>query len=396
MPIGCPPGTDSDPAAGPFRPKRRGCLPLGGDRLPFWHEGAGYSLRSVTSRPDFSPERTAVDPAWAAAEWSPAIEAVALAARAAVRFAERLEAEPKGQVAKADASPVTAADLALQALLVLMLTERYGPSAAVGEESTAVFGSDPALRGLVHDLVRSERPGLDGRAIDDAIDAAGGDGTERRHWVMDPIDGTRGYLRGLQYCTCLALVEDGVPVFGAVGCPRLGPRGRILAAVRGGGTREWEGLDPAGPAAPVRVRPPGSADDPVRACASPEIGPRSRARLESLAAGLRSPPAGLALEAMESQVKFALVARGDVDLAVRFPSGDPARDRDMIWDYAGAVTFVEEAGGRMTDCRGEPLRFGRGRSIERNAGVLCAAGWAWKPAVDRLAATDPVLSGSRG
>lgn len=332
------------------------------------------------------------------AEWMPAVEAVSVASRAAVRFAERLRNEPGGQVAKADASPVTAADLALQALLTMLLSERYGPGAAVGEESTSVFSGDIGLRSLVHELVRSERPGLAARTIDDAIDAAGGDGTERRFWVMDPIDGTRGYLKGQQYCTCLALVDDGVPIFGAVGCPRLGERGRLIVAARGEGAWEWDGLEPAGPPAAVRVRPRGDDREPLRACASPDIGPRSRARLEALATGVRPPPAGLEIAAMESQVKFALVARGEVDLAVRFPLGDPARDRDMIWDYAGAVTFVEEAGGRMTDCRGEPLRFGRGRAIERNAGILCSAGWAWRAAVDRLAAVDPVVSasGSRG
>jgi 3'(2'), 5'-bisphosphate nucleotidase len=347
----------------------------------------------VTGTPPSPPDEVAPDGRWA--EWQPAVEAVSIAARAAVRFAERLRDEPAGRVDKPDSSPVTAADLALQALLTMLLAERYGARDAVGEESTAVFSADHRLRELVHELVRLERPGIGGAAIDAAIDAAGGDGTEARHWVMDPIDGTRGYLRGLQYCTCLAFIEAGVPVFGGVGCPRLGPGGRVLAAARGLGSWEWEGLEAGGRPKPVRVREVGGDREPVRACASPEIGPRSRSRLESLAVGLRPSSPQLEILAMESQVKFALVARGEADVAVRFPAGDPARDRDMIWDYAGAVTFVEEAGGRMTDCRGEPLRFGRGRAIERNAGVLCAAGWAWRPAVERLLAADPVLAGPK-
>jgi 3'(2'), 5'-bisphosphate nucleotidase len=337
-------------------------------------------------------------------EWRPALKAVSIAARAAVRFAERLQAEPGGRADKPDASPVTAADLALQGLLTILLSERYGPRATVGEESTEIFSGDARLRGVVQELLRSERPGLSASAIDAAIDAAGGDGTEANHWVLDPIDGTRGYLRGQQYCTCLAFVEAGVPVFGAAGCPRLGAAGRVVAAVRHAGARTWEGLSMSEPPAAARVRMAGGGGRPVRACVSPELGPRSRARLASLVAGLRSePPApetagletvGLETLGMESQVKFVLVACGEADLAVRFPSGEPARDRDMVWDYAGAVTMVEEAGGRMTDCRGEPLRFGRGRAIERNAGVLCAADWAWRPAVERLRAADPILSGT--
>jgi len=330
------------------------------------------------------------------AEWMPAVEATGLAAAASVRFAERLRERTDGEVRKADASPVTAADLALQALLVLWLRERYGAASVVGEESTAVFRDDPALRSLVHELVRSERTGLAAAAIDEAIDAAGGDGTEDRFWVLDPIDGTRGYLRGLQYCVCVALVEAGDPTFGAVGCPRLGERGSLLAAARGAGSFAWDGLAPGPVARRCRVRTGRDPEAPVLACASPDIGPRTRARLASLAEGLRSPPVPLEIAAMESQVKFALVARGDVDLAVRFPSGDPGRDRDMIWDYAGAVPIVEEAGGRMGDCRGATLRFGAGRAIAGNAGILSTAAWAWQPAVGRLAASDPVLAGTCG
>ncbi len=329
-------------------------------------------------------------------EWQPALEAVSIASRAAVRFAERLQDDPAGRADKSDASPVTAADLALQAILNILLAERYGARSAVGEESTAVFSGDSRLREVVHELVRTERPGLAAAAIDAAIDAADGDGTEPRHWVMDPIDGTRGYLRGQQYCICLAFIDEGVPVFGAAGCPRLGAAGRVVAAVRQGGTWEWEGLAMAERPVAVRVREAGGDGEPLRACVSPDLGPRSRARLESLADGLVAAVPALKTAGMESQVKFVLVARGEADLAVRFPVGDPTRDRDMIWDYAGAVTMVEEAGGRMTDCRGGPLRFGRGRAIDRNAGVLCAAEWAWRPAVERLAAVDPVLAGWRG
>ena len=62
-------------------------------------------------------------------------------------------------------------------------------------------------------------------------------------WALDPIDGTKGFLRGGQYAVCLALIKDGEPVLGVVGCPNLpvdytsadAERGVIFVAVKGQG-----------------------------------------------------------------------------------------------------------------------------------------------------------------
>lgn len=296
-----------------------------------------------------------------------------------VRFASALASAPETR--KSDASPVTAADLALQALLAIGLAEIDPGAAIVGEESTQVFrapGGD-ALRRLVHEFVRSARPGLSGADIDRAIDAGGADGTSDRQWVIDPIDGTRGYLRGQQYCSCLAYLERGVVRFGAAGCPRLGvaSEGAFVAATEGGGTWRWSGVRPDGPA--QRVAAASARRDPLVACESPEVSPRAKRRLRTLGETLAASGADrapLVALPMESQCKFVLVATGEADLAIRFPPRDQAAGgADMVWDYAGAVLMVEEAGGRMTDCEGQPLRFGRGRSIEGNRGVLAGAPW---------------------
>ena len=309
-------------------------------------------------------------------DYQPATELLGLATGWAREFSTRVVTADTAS--KTDASPVTAADLAIQALVVVGLRERYGDVNVVGEESTAIFrtredtGQGNALRETVHALVRSVRPTITATAIDDAIDSGSGDGLASSQWIIDPIDGTRGYLKGQQYCVCLAKVVNGIVRFGGAGCPRLGERGLLVAATRGAGAWAWDNIDESSIAhsAPRQLQARCERRELIVASESPEATDRARRRLRKLAEGLAP-----AFEArpMESQCKFVLVATGDVDLAVRFPSRDSGRNRDMVWDYAGAVVMAEEAGAAMTDCRGVPLRFGRGRSIEENHGILCAA-----------------------
>ncbi len=320
------------------------------------------------------------------AEFGPAVALVGQAARWAAGFAERLRSV--GATSKSDASPVTAADLALQALLVAGLQERYGAIPVVGEESTAVFrgeGGD-ALRSRVHELAQSARPGFTSAAIDAAIDAGTADGTSREQWIIDPIDGTRGYLTGQQYCVCLGLVRDRDVAFGAAGCPRLGTEGLVVAASRGRGSWVWSGL--AGGAPPHRVVAVKAPRPELVACESADVGPRAKQRLRLLAEAW---PATLSARQLESQCKFVLVAIGEADLAVRFPPRVAGSERDAVWDYAGAVVMAEEAGARMTDCDGQPLRFGRGRYIEGNRGILCAAPWLHATAVERMPEVDRLM-----
>ncbi len=359
--------------------------------LPLWHSRFVYPVGEPMTLP---------------MRWNdvrPALQLVAEATRWSVEFAAQLTSEPHGggTAAKSDASPVTAADLAVQALLVHGLREHYGDMPVVGEESTAVFcegGADErrerleehdgqySLRASVHKFVRQARPGLTPTQIDEAIDAGCADGTSREQWIIDPIDGTRGYLGGQQYCVCLAFVRDQVPLFGAAGCPRLGTRGSIIGAVPGGGAWCWSGLDLSeAPAQMVTSRSAREAGGALVVCESPQASARARSRMRRLAESLNRQ---VIVRPMESQCKFVLVANGQADLAIRFASNDPARNRDMVWDYAGAVVFAEEAGARMTDCDGAPLRFGRGRAIERNRGILCAASWLHADAVRACRSVD--------
>ena len=74
---------------------------------------------------------------------------------------------------------------------------------------------------------------------------------------------------------------------------------------------------------------------------------------------------------MDSQAKYASIARGDGDVYLRLPVGDGSY-QEKIWDHAAGSLLVEEAGGRVSDIRGKVLNFGVGRTLRENRGVVAS------------------------
>jgi 3'(2'), 5'-bisphosphate nucleotidase len=75
---------------------------------------------------------------------------------------------------------------------------------------------------------------------------------------------------------------------------------------------------------------------------------------------------------MDGQAKHVTVAAGSSDLLIRFPPD--AQFHEAVWDQAAGSLLIEEAGGRVTDLRGEPLDFTNGRRLLRNMGMLASNG----------------------
>ena len=205
------------------------------------------------------------------------------------------------------------------------------------------------------------------------LDRGGAAAFSDRFWTLDPIDGTKGFLRKEQYAISLALVVDGEVVVGALGCPNLevepggGARGALFTAVRGQGARQLP-LDGDGPAARLCV----SAEaDPrrLRFCESVEKAHSSHGDAARIAERLdiATEPARL-----DSQAKYAVVARGEAEAYLRLPKSADYIER--IWDHAGGAIIVEESGGRVTDVMGHPLDFTRGRGLSENRGVVASNG----------------------
>ena len=172
----------------------------------------------------------------------------------------------------------------------------------------------------------------------------------RRLWVVDPIDGTRDYLRDRPgWCVSVALVEDRVPLLGVLAAPM---RGELWTAGRGRGARRNGALLRAS----NRSRLPGAR---VPADQLPEVD----SDLVSVAK-----PNSIAL-------RIALVAAGEADLVATLKWG-------FEWDIAAAALIAEEAGAAVSGALGQPLAFNTASG--EAFGVLVAAPGIHAAAVERL------------
>ncbi|MDJ0852756.1 MAG: 3'(2'),5'-bisphosphate nucleotidase [Myxococcota bacterium] len=303
------------------------------------------------------------------------------AALAAVRAASRVCRDVQRHlvtaqtIEKKDKSPVTVADYASQAITCALLTKALPGERVVGEEDSQELreGAQAAVRASVVEHVRS---GLGADASEaqvlDWIDLGGAEARGARYWTLDPIDGTKGFLRGEQYAIALGLLEEGEVVAGVLGCPNLAlgdEQGALFAASRGQGSRVyslWDESDEKG--TPVHVAAVSSASG-ARFCESVESGHSNQDESARIAErlGITGEPFRI-----DSQCKYAAVARGDASIYLRMPTRKDYREK--IWDHAAGKIVVEEAGGRVSDVEGRPLDFTHGRTLDENRGIVATSG----------------------
>lgn len=283
------------------------------------------------------------------------------------------------QLTKDDRSPVTVADFAVQALVAMRL-RAHENAMIVAEESGEALReeSNAPLLTAIEEAVRMVEPGADSRDILTAIDAGSHDGAADAYWTLDPIDGTKGFLRGQQYAISLAWIDRGQVVLGVLGCPNLpinqslsldlpDRSGSIYSAAIGCGA--WERRLDDSAAAPTRLRRLLLADeDPIRLCESVEASHSSQSDSARVASSL-----GRSVEPVrvDSQCKYALVARSQADVYLRLPTSKNYIEK--VWDHAAGMIVALEAGAVVSDALGEPLDVTHGRRLERNRGIVCAS-----------------------
>jgi 3'(2'), 5'-bisphosphate nucleotidase len=299
-------------------------------------------------------------------------------ALAAVRNASRICRDVQNAITadvleKKDRSPVTVADYSSQAVVCRALAEQFPDDPVIGEEDSSALRDGANAAFLERVLAELERAGIgaDKDTVCGWIDRGGTREFSERFWTIDPIDGTKGFLRKEQYAVALALLVNGDIQVAVLGCPNLethrGTVGSLLYAVRGQGawvTSVFEESEPV----PIRAST-NDASAQARFCESVESGHSAHGQSSQVAEqlGITRPPVRL-----DSQAKYAVVARGDADIYLRLPTR--ADYREKIWDHAAGVLLVEEAGGRVTDVAGRPLNFRLGRELSENRGVIVSNG----------------------
>lgn len=205
---------------------------------------------------------------------------------------------------KADASPVTEADLAAEATILAGLATIAPGVGVVSEES--VSAEMPAPKGLF--------------------------------FLVDPLDGTREFIAGRdEYTVNIALIDGGRPLLGVVTAPALG-----LA---------WRGR----PGHAERLRLDLTGETPIRTRPWPASGPRalvSRSHLDAASTALLGRLGGVSQSECGSAVKFCRLAEGAADL---YPRLAPTRE----WDVAAGHAVLAAAGGAVLTPDGAPLRYGQ-------------------------------------
>ena len=301
-----------------------------------------------------------------------AVAAVAEGCRIARRAQADIAASGE-RVLKGDRSPVTIADLAVQAVITSRLMEAGATISLMAEEDTTPFaapnGDDVERRAWL--LAKGAAPELDQATLRDMLRLGSWAGGEKgRGWVLDPFDGTKGFLRGDQYAIALALLEHGRVRLGIVGCPNLpqrpgdpmSPVGCLFVAERGAGAVQLP-VDGGG-AVSIRVD---DIVDPAAGsfCESVESAHSSHGATAWVAArlGITAPP-----YRVDGQTKYAIVARGEASVYLRLPTRIGYREK--VWDHAAGSLLVEEAGGLVSHVNGDPLDFRAGRTLPNPTGIV--------------------------
>ncbi|KAK0710779.1 hypothetical protein B0H67DRAFT_264896 [Lasiosphaeris hirsuta] len=301
------------------------------------------------------------------------------------------------QVLKDDNTFVTAADLAIQAVLLRVLSVAFPTHRLVAEESAAQLRADPALLAIVTSLAVTHS-----RAS--AFVWAHGGGDVAAHvmrlfdraaapqpatsaldptWVIDPIDGTAAFMRGEHYAINVAHLCDSRQILSVVALPLLSPTtttpitdadtapasgGTLVFAVRGYGAH----VAPLGSPSESRALPRHADAVPLAGLASVTCYGTLKSGYDGMhaavAAKLAMPFPGTNLLGWVPRWAALALGLGNTTVWVY-----RRRDRyAKVWDHAGAMLLFEEVGGMVTDVDGRDIDLSPGRLLNANFGFVAA------------------------
>jgi len=209
---------------------------------------------------------------------------------------------------------------------------------ALKNDSSPLTDADRASHGFLMESLPGLIPGVPVVSEESEDATRGPADANGRFWLVDPLDGTKEFLKGTgEFTVNIALVEQRRPVAGVVHAPALG---LFYFAQLGEGAFRRNYDEP-----PTPIHAQHSSRKPLRVVASKDhAGPLVKAMLTHLP--------GAELKSMGSSLKFCLVAEGSADIYLRdVPT--------MEWDTAAAQCIVEAAGGSVCTLDGQPLRYGK-------------------------------------
>jgi 3'(2'), 5'-bisphosphate nucleotidase len=270
---------------------------------------------------------------------------------------------------KGGREPVTMADYASQAIINHTLRAAFPGDAFLAEESAKEFDSllSPEQQAGV-----AQFAGLGLEQVREALSLPSGGGP--RTWIIDPIDGTKGFLAKRAYAVVIGLMIEGELALGLMACPNLdlagglSGEGWLFYAIKGEGA--YRQPLAGGEAIPMHVQSTPPPNETLTLLSSLESGHSNKGLFAQIAAGL--PHARQEVIGLDGQGKYGLVANGSAAAYFRLVP-DPEY-QEKVWDHAAGTLIVQEAGGRVTDFQGRPLNFTLGRALSENRGVVVSNG----------------------
>ena len=296
-------------------------------------------------------------------------------AKMCAQLCRAVQSDFLSSMSKNDNSPVTIADYGCQALIHRAIKQNFPEHSLISEEdsahlkTTASTEEKQAIAKLVSTALKEEFS-IDN--ICEWIDYRGPSNAEFT-WSIDPIDGTKGFLRQAQYAIAIGLLQAKVPVAGILVCPNLpydlqdpdSPVGIMLTGC-GPKTATKKALDAESEElicsnssfAPAEIRVLGSVES---AHGDPKLvtGMINAAKISG------------GFVRYDSQAKYAVIAMGQGEIYLR-PRSKPDY-RENIWDHVAGVAVCESAGAIVTDIDGKDLDFSHGAKLVKNRGILATA-----------------------
>jgi len=264
--------------------------------------------------------------------------------------------------------PVTIADYGAQAILSRAISQHFPDDAILAEEQGGQFME------LVSEDLRKEVIQLISDILDTPVTQVevvkwldyGQNREAERTWVIDPIDGTKGYISLRNYAIAVGLMHNRKPIGGIIGAPSY-PGGAQLFHAQSGVAY----MQPLAGGAVKRIHTSTRTESAsLRALESVEKSHANHDRMQHVreVAGLGE----ATLIHIDSMEKYARIAAADGELYLRLPRIGSTRPF-MIWDHCAGTAIVEAAGGQVTDIDGSPLNYSSGKTLN-NQGIVVSNG----------------------
>ncbi|KAL9669004.1 hypothetical protein QQ045_006545 [Rhodiola kirilowii] len=338
-------------------------------------------------------------------ELEAAVDAVERACRLCVDVRSSLLSNDKRVLEKSDQTPVTVADFGVQALISLELGKLFPSIPLVAEEDSSFLTKNKLVDMVVNEV--SDKSTLHHELLSEmnvleAIDRGGKDAfvfgaTPATYWVLDPIDGTKGFLKGNEalYVVGLALIVEGEIVLGVMGCPNwqddasdgsVTGSGIVMVAHAGCGTWTKRLRNNAGGNSEMadqwsKCAVDGHSSVPdARYCISDsqtwDYIPLSSMFITTTDHdNVGDKEIRLVPTCCGSLCKYLMVASGRASI---FIQRNKAEKTIKAWDHAVGVICVHEAGGRVSDWIGNELDLAADqterRIISPSGGILVSNG----------------------